>query len=57
MVEGDVIPAMTEDRFIEVLKEAKLLSKPIIKKPSCDCEEGFMYTGLGLMKPCTKCNK
>jgi len=25
MVEGDVIPAMTEDRFIEVLRETNLL--------------------------------
>ena len=41
--EGEVIQAMTEDRFIEVLKEAKLLPIPYVSGslPSVD-EAGVM---------------
>ena len=34
--EGEVIQAMTEDRFIEALKEAKLLSIPAVSNLLCD---------------------
>ena len=35
--EGEVIQAMTEDRFIEALKEAKLLPIPAVGKSVCNC--------------------
>ena len=35
--EGEVIQAMTEDRFIEALKEAKLLPIPAVIKSVCSC--------------------
>lgn len=60
--EGEVIQAMTEDRFIEVLKEAKLLPIPAVVGRSeqiyCTCsrakgldhdEEGMPY--------CIECQK
>jgi len=34
--EGEVIQAMTEDRFIEALKEAKILPIPAVIKSVCD---------------------
>ncbi|MEX0595139.1 MAG: hypothetical protein WD512_01480 [Candidatus Paceibacterota bacterium] len=34
--EGEVIEAMTEDRFIEALKEAKLLSQTVVIKSVCE---------------------
>lgn len=33
--EGEVIQAMTEDRFIEALKEAKLLPVPVVNNLLC----------------------
>ena len=33
--EGEVIQAMTEDRFIEILKEAKLLPIPAVNNLLC----------------------
>ena len=37
--EGEVIQAMTEDRFIEALKEAKLLPVPVVSNLLCDSFE------------------
>jgi hypothetical protein len=34
--EGEVIQAMTEDRFIEALREAKILPIPAVIKSVCD---------------------
>ena len=46
--EGEVIQAMTEDRFIEALQQAKLLVIPDVSNSVCDCcvprpEDPFEY--------------
>jgi len=46
--EGEVIQAMTEDRFIEALQEAKLLVIPVVRKccnAMCDkdADDGSVY--------------
>ena len=48
MIQGEVIQAMTEDRFIEALKEAKLLVIPDVRKccnAMCDknADDGSVY--------------
>lgn len=42
--EGDVIQAMTEDRFIEALWQAKLLIIPNVIKSVCD--EQIIFKGI-----------
>jgi hypothetical protein len=47
MIQGEVIQAMTEDRFIEALKQAKLLVIPDVIKSVCLLGysfEGCTYT-------------
>jgi len=50
--EGEVIQAMTEDRFIEALKEAKIL--PTVSNQLCDCKD---FTIKGKMLVCKECGK
>lgn len=52
--EGEVIQAMTEDRFIEALKEAKLLPIPDVSISVCTC--GSSNYGYGFAK-CYDCGK
>jgi len=47
-----VIQAMTEDRFIEALKEAKIL--PTVSNQLCDCKD---FTIKGKMLVCKECGK
>ena len=48
--EGEVIQAMTEDRFIETLKQAKLLIIPVVSNSYMDkiksWDDGGFSTGL-----------
>ena len=58
MVEGEVIQAMTEDRFIEALKQAKLLPIPaVIKSVYCECENQTEYTDANGKTYCSWCGK
>jgi hypothetical protein len=47
MEEGEVIQAMTEDRFIEALKEIKILPIPVAVKslPTDECVEQWWAEG------------
>lgn len=57
MEEGEVIQAMTEDRFIEALKEAKLLPIPAVSKSLLTCTNCGDYYGVNINHQCFKCLK
>ena len=53
--EGEVIQAMTEDRFIEALEEAKLLSIPAVIKSVCDDCTAYPFYERGKTPLCKTC--
>jgi hypothetical protein len=55
--EGEVIQAMTEDRFIEALKEAKLLPIPdvVVRSEQLPCNCGVRLEETTLQVYCPKC--